>query len=217
MLDCCHSAALVDLQYCVGKMGDDLDSDTPAEGTTIVQAHAEAQRTLSNPTQAPAPVAPIVKPGSVPTPERSSPHLASLNGIPIPEDNPPPAPPPIASKLGMDSYEAPAAPAAPAPAPTAHRAPRRGAGVVAAPPLASAAPAEPSIGATVLATLMGTSGANANAAKNSAAPVTSGEMRKTRQLVVEGVREPDYFKERKEGFVKLPGDVVRDFGMIGLP
>ena len=95
MLDCCHSAAFVDLQYCVGKMGHELESDAPDE-ETAAEMHVDMQRTLSNPTQAPTPVAPAPKPGSDPTPVRSAPHLASLNGIAIPEENPPAAPPPIA-------------------------------------------------------------------------------------------------------------------------
>lgn len=189
-------------------MGHELESEAPVE-ETAAEMHAEMQRTLSNPTQAAAPVAPVCKPGSVPTTERNAPHLASLNGIPIPEDNPPPAPPPIASKLGMNSFASPPPPVAPGS--TAHRAPRRAGGVVAAPPLASTAPAEPSVGASMFASLIGAA-TSTGSAKNTAAPVTSGEMRKARQLVVEGAREQDYFKERKEGFVKPLGEVVRVLG-----
>ncbi|KAF8608143.1 hypothetical protein BDV93DRAFT_243038 [Ceratobasidium sp. AG-I] len=185
-------------------MGHELESEVLVEGTPV-EMHAEPQRALSNPTQAPAPVAPVVKSGPILPPERSSPHLASLNGIHIPEDDPPPAPPPIAAKLGMDSFVSPSRPATPGP--TGHRPPKRTGGVVAAPPLASTAPAEPGIGASMFASFINAA-TSTSLTKNTAAPVTSGETRKMRQPVVEGPREQDYFKERTEGFVKPLGEVT---------
>ncbi|KAG9123126.1 Ca(2+)-dependent cysteine protease [Ceratobasidium sp. 392] len=230
ILDCCNSAALFDLQYCVGSMRPDSDDEPSKDGLCLEVAPPE-EACLEEPAahhitlksiQAPALVsAPVCEPttsmcdlSTSSGPERHVPIHGSLYGVSqavLPADPLPPG------SFGEETFASSTVP---------HRAVKRPGGVVAAPPPANSGPsAITTTGASAAATatswftwakdmvVPSSAPAPAPAAvaedvKPAAIPNQSAEVRRARNLVAEAPRPIDYFKERKEGYVTPDGEVI---------
>ncbi|CAE6529213.1 unnamed protein product [Rhizoctonia solani] len=194
VFDCCHSGGMIGLQYCVGRM---LKPTPPSD------SHTE-------PTTCPAEYEPELR-GSTPPRQPStfphSPQHASLYGISAAGDAAPP-PPVTPDMVDLDTFG------------SLPQRPPRG-GVVAAPPLTTATAAGTQPGAAVgavryLGSLIGLGSSSVPTPAPAPAPpptelstatARSGP-RRACQGVVEGVRMPDYFEERTEGFVAPAGKVA---------
>ncbi|KAG8776533.1 Ca(2+)-dependent cysteine protease [Ceratobasidium sp. 428] len=246
VFDCCNSAALVDLQYCVGSMCPDLDEQSPKGGIHLevlcpeeseseeirAEETATAHHITSKPTQAPVLVS-TPDPASVPasasdvptpkdppasvSPEPRVPTHGSLYGLPQVAPPQDPLPP---GSFNVESFSPPVAGSGSS---VGHRAPKRPGGVVAAPPPAnteSSTSTSTSTGASlwslvkefVVPTAPAAPAAIAPAASEDVKPALipnqSAKVRQARNFVTEAPRPIDYFKERKEGFVKPAGEVI---------
>ncbi|KAG8709507.1 cytochrome c oxidase subunit 1, partial [Ceratobasidium sp. 395] len=244
VFDCCNSAALVDLQYCVGSMCPDLDEQSSKGGVRLEVLCAEesepeeiraeetvtAHHITSKPTQAPVLIStpdpasasacavptPKDPPASV-SPEPRVPAHGSLYGLP--QVAPPPNPLPPGS-FNVESFSPPVTGSGLS---VGHRAPKRPGGVVAAPPPAnteSSTSTSTSTGASlwslvkefVVPTASAAPAPIAPAASEDVKPATipnqSAKVRQARNFVTEAPRPIDYFKERKEGFVKPAGEII---------
>ncbi|KAH7329881.1 caspase domain-containing protein [Rhizoctonia solani] len=124
VFDCCHSAGMISLQYCVGRMlTPTLASEPSAEESTACPSE-------SSESQGPEQVTDTVPPRSS-SPYSHAPQHASLYGISPAADVPQrPAPPVTPDMVDMDTFGAPP------------QRPPRG-GVVAAPPMQSTAGNQP--------------------------------------------------------------------------
>ncbi|KAG8745178.1 Ca(2+)-dependent cysteine protease [Ceratobasidium sp. 414] len=140
VFDCCHSSALVDLQYCVGSMRPDLRGQSPSEADQPEEVNSEDVRSEETAvahhitpklTQAPAPVSTLTcvpTPKNPPTsadPEHQGPIHGSLYGVfqaLVPQEPLPPG------SFNVETFAPPAA------TPGPNRASKRPGGVVAAPP-----------------------------------------------------------------------------------
>ncbi|KAJ1305936.1 hypothetical protein OPQ81_010655 [Rhizoctonia solani] len=222
IFDCCHSAGMISLQYCVGRMAKPTPpSSRLAEKLSACSVGSEISESLETDMASPRP-----------SPYPHAPQHASLYGIPAAADatleQPPvtPGPPPVTpAMVGQESFGGP---------PQRHT---RGGGVVAAAPLA-AAPATaagnclgPAAGVvSYVRSLVGIGSTSALAPTPVPAPApapasvqtpapapsetaaartpTAPGPRRARQGVVEGDRMPDYFEERKNGFLRPAGKVM---------
>ncbi|CAE6418656.1 hypothetical protein ACGC1H_005066 [Rhizoctonia solani] len=195
VFDCCHSAGMIGLQYCVGRMAKPTPPSDPSAEEPTCPAEHEHELRSTPPRQS--------------TSFAHSPQHGSLYGISTAEDAaPPPLPAPVTPDMvDMDTFGSPP------------QRPPRG-GVVAAPPLTSTAaagaagtqPEGAAAGAVrYLGSILGLGSTSAPAPAPSSVqselPSRPGP-RHARQGVVEGLRVPDYFEERKEGFVSPAGKVM---------
>ncbi|QRW12590.1 ICE-like protease (caspase) p20 domain protein [Ceratobasidium sp. AG-Ba] len=208
VLDCCHSASMVNLQYCIGNMRPKEQTCESEPVVTVVTAEAETT------------ACPTTKPGS--EPERSNLQTSLYGvrpGIVMQEPNP------VLVEEPEEPEEPiiPQTPVAPggfnvasfAPPPQVQRANKRQGGVVAASaPAPAPVPAPASTTSSWIPAWI-TGGATAAAAEEpppalEARPsaATSAGVRRTRNCVVEATRPSDYFEERKVGFDRLEGDVT---------
>ncbi|QRV98004.1 ICE-like protease (caspase) p20 domain protein [Ceratobasidium sp. AG-Ba] len=206
VLDCCHSASMVNLQYCIGNMRPKEQTCESEPVVTVVTAEAETT------------ACPTTKPGS--EPERSNLQTSLYGvrpGIVMQEPDP---------VVVVEEPEEPATPQTPvapggfnvasfAPPAQVQRANKRQGGVVAASaPAPVPAPASTSTTSSWISAWI-TGGAAAGAAEEPPPAVearsstaTSAGVRRTRNCVVEATRPSDYFEERKVGFDRLEGDVT---------
>ncbi|CAE6475559.1 unnamed protein product [Rhizoctonia solani] len=202
VFDCCHSAGMINLQYCIGRM---ITPTLASESTTEQSAACPPESEPQGSEQVIDTVLP--RPAS---PYSHAPQHASLYGI-SPAADAPQRPPVTPDMVDMDTFGAPP------------QRPPRG-GVVAAPPMQTTAGTQPgpAVGAVrYLTSWMGLGSASAPTQAPAQAqpqivseptrqPTTSGP-RRACQGVVEGVRAPDYFEERKDGYVKPAGKVASFF------
>ncbi|KAG9123080.1 hypothetical protein FRC07_000259 [Ceratobasidium sp. 392] len=228
VLDCCNSAALFDLQYCVGSMRLDPDDESSKDVPCLEVSPSEeacleepvAHHITSKPTQAPGPVsalvceptAPMCNPPTSGGPERHVPIHGSLYGV---SPDVLPAEPPPPSNFGEETLTSSIIP---------HRAVKRPGGVVAAPPPANSGPSTiATTGASAAATaaswiswakdMVVPSSVPAPAAvtedvKPAAIPNQSAEVRRARNFIAEAPRPMDYFRKRTEGYVEPHGEVI---------
>ncbi|KAG9086053.1 Ca(2+)-dependent cysteine protease, partial [Ceratobasidium sp. 370] len=230
VFDCCHSSALVDLQYCVGSMRPDPRGQSSSEADHPEAVNSEevrpgetatAHHITSKPTQAPALVSdltcavpPTPKDLPPPTgPERQGPIHASLYGVSQALVPPDPLPP---GSFNVEAFT----PLAPASGSVGHRAPKRPGGVVAAPPPTNSESSTSTSAASwfawakelVVPTAAPVPAFAAPTASDDAKPVVgsnqSAEVRRARNFVAEAPRPADYFEERAEGYVKPVGQVI---------
>ncbi|CAE6379400.1 unnamed protein product [Rhizoctonia solani] len=192
VFDCCHSAGMIGLQYCVGRMAKPTPPSNPSAEDTCSAEHEPAESQSTPPLQS--------------SPFSHSPQQKSLHGSPmVVEDT---APPPVTPDMvNLDTFGSPP------------QRPPRG-GVVAASPLANTTAAgagtQPGGAAAGAARFLGSffglgstpapTSAPAPPPVQSELPSRSGPRRT--QGVVEGIRMPDYFEERKQGFVAPAGKVM---------
>ncbi|CAE6353224.1 unnamed protein product [Rhizoctonia solani] len=224
VFDCCHSAGMIGLQYCVGRMA----PPPPALRAEELARYTSESFKLQRPHQPPDSALP--RPSQ---PFSHAPQHGSLYGISAAADVTTPRRPPVTpAMVDMDTFGGP---------PQPQRHPRGG--VVAAPPMAvpTTTAAGSQLGTAAgavrcLASFMGL-GSSTPSATPSATPApisTQTEVpaqaqtpalaealpeasnvivrppgpRRACQGVVEGDRMPDYFAERKDGFVRPAGKVM---------
>lgn len=230
VFDCCAAAALIQLQYCIGRMGPPPALEDP-EQTAQMNAACEPE---ANPPLAAELLCPAAQPRG------ESPHLEPLQGSfhglqdvapaspaspTFPDSstsNPDPAPAQITPPMvNLETF---------APAPSNPVVSHRRGGVVAAPPPPSPAPAVNNV-VSALGAVAGQASEYVSSwfgSGQAAAPTrpstpavptragtpvpgrasTSGDPRRGRQVVVEGDRTPDHFEERKGDFIQPAGKVV---------
>ncbi|GAB1523511.1 hypothetical protein RhiTH_006661 [Rhizoctonia solani] len=220
VFDCCHSAGMIGLQYCVGRMAPPPLLPRAEELAAHTAQCAKPQGT-SQPTE--------VAPPHTSQPFSHAPQHGSLYGISTAGDVTAPRRPPVTpAMVDLNTFAGP----------QPQRHPRGG--VVAAPPMAAPAAATAAgsqLGTAVdaarrLASFIGlgssptpnatppastqteipaqvqTSAPAEVAFQASSAPARPSVPRRACQGVVEGDRMPDYFEERKDGFVRPAGKVA---------